>query len=150
MILLSEYVGDNENYGYHITNNGAMDSICKKGLIPSIGERSKSAGDDIKGIFFFNNLDSVNEWIEKLYKDKDICDLELLRFNLENRKWIIRNSNEFYLMSKVSEDRIEYLRIYNKELKIFLPINLINMSINNTYLWYKLEDYKPLIRVKTK
>lgn len=135
-------------YAYHITNTKAMKDICLEGLKPSVGERSRLAGDDIKGIFFFDNLCFLNNWIEQLYQDKNIYELELLRFNLKDRKWIIRKPNEFYLLSRVSESDIEYLRIYNEKSGIYLPLDLLYPTYNKEISWNHLKGYKPLIRRK--
>ena len=148
MITTNKFIWKIDYYAYHITNTEAMKSICREGLKPSVGERSKLSGDNISGIFFFNNLYFVNDWIEKLYKDKNICELELLRFNLKELNWIIRNPNEFYLNCNIMDDKIEYLRIYNKKYDTFLPINKLYLLGENELLWKNLKEYKPLFRRK--
>ena len=79
---------------------------------------------------------------------KNIYELELLRFNLKDRKWIIRKPNEFYLLSRVSGSDIEYLRIYNKKSGIYLPLDLLYPTYNKEISWNHLKGYKPLIRRK--
>lgn len=136
-----------DHYAYHITNTTAMQSICAEGLLPSVGERSILAGDSINGIFFFSNICFINDWIEKLYKEKNIYELELLRFNLKGLRWIIRNPNEFYLLDKVNKEEIEYLRIYNRIYRVLLPLDSLSLN-NNLMVWNGLNKYKPLIKRK--
>ena len=146
MIILNDFIWRKDHYAYHLTNIESMNNICIKGLKPVNGERSKSKNDEINGIYFFDYLGSVNDWIDLLYKDKNIYELELLRFNLKNRKWILKNENEFYLTNKVKPEKIEYLRILDKEKNIYLPLNFLDD--NKELIWYKLDDYKPLIKIK--
>lgn len=123
MIVLEPFIWREDHYSYHITNTEAMEGICKNGLKPLVGDRSKSIGDNIKGIFFFDSLYLINDWIERLYKDKDI---------------------------KVAQDKIEYLRLYDKETDTFLPLNFeyyLNDS-DNRIMWNSLRDYKPLVKSK--
>lgn len=149
MIILKEFIWRKDHYAFHITNIEAMENICIYGLKPLCGKRSISVGDDIKGIFFFDDLYSVLEWIDALYKNKNIYELELLRFNLKNRKWIKYDADEFYLPNKVLRERIEYLRIYNIERNIYLPLNYVHeLNEKNVLIWNSLDSYKPLIKTK--
>ena len=149
MIILNEFIWRQNHDAFHITNTEAMMRICMNGLIPMCGERSRSVGDDTKGIFFFDCLGSVSNWIDLLYRDRDIYELELLRFNLKGRKWFIHNSDEFYLTNKVLPNRIEYLRIYDVENNIYLPLNFIDYIDDKKILvWNGLEEYEPLIKSK--
>ena len=152
MIVLEPFIWREDHYSYHITNTEAMKGICKNGLKPLVGDRSMSVGDNIKGIFFFDSLYSINDWIERLYKDKDIYELELLRFNIKQRKWNMRRCYEyveFYLLNKVAQDKIEYLRLYDKS-DTFLPLNFENYlnDSDNRIMWNSLCDYKPLVKSK--
>ena len=52
MIILNEFIWRKDHYAFHITNTDAMVNICKQGLKPLSGERSKLVDDDIKDIFF--------------------------------------------------------------------------------------------------
>lgn len=149
MIISNEFIWRKDHHVFHITNMEAMENICKYGLKPLCGERSKSVGDDIKGIFFFDSIRSVSDWIDALYKNRDICELELLRFNLKHRKWIKKNNSEFYLPNKVLPERIEYLRLYDTEKNIYLPLNFVGASNEKSVLiWNSLDDYKPLVKKK--
>ena len=87
MVILDSFIWRKDHYAYHVTNVNAMKSICQYGLKPLCGERSRSVGDSIKGIYFTDYFYSVLEWIDLLYKDVSVYDLEVLRFNLRNRKW---------------------------------------------------------------
>ena len=152
MIILEPFIWRENHYSYHLTNIEAMEGICKNGLIPLVGDRSKSVGDNIKGVFFFDSLYLMNDWIERLYENKDIYQLELLRFNLKGRKWNVRHCyeyDEFYLFNKVVQDKIEYLRLYDKS-GTFLPLNAPYYQHDEEIriLWNSLCDYKPLVKNK--
>lgn len=149
MIILKEFIWRKDHYAFHITNTDEMVSICKQGLKPLTGERSKSVDDDTKGIYFFDCLASASDWVDALYEKKDIYELELLKFNLKNRKWIKKNDDEFYLLYKILPERIEYLRIYNREKGIYLPLNYIDsIDEKRIIIWNSLENYKPLVKTK--
>lgn len=147
MIIVNEFIWRSDHYAFHLTNKKAIGSISKQGLKPLCGKRSKSVGDDTKGIYFFDCLGSVTDWIEALYENKNIEELELLRFNLKNRKWLKRNDNEFYLLNKVLPEKIEYLRIYDPEKEMYLPLNNLDYYYPDKKLlltWNSLDTYKSL------
>lgn len=150
MIILNEFIWKEDHYAFHVTNVDAMKSICRDGLIPLCGERSRSVNDDIIGIFFFDHLVSASFWMDVLYENKDITELELLRFNLKDRMWIKHNDNEFYLPNGVFPNDVEYLRIYDPQKQIYLPLNYIDDIdyIDDDYVlkWNSLDEYKPLIK----
>ena len=146
MFISDSFVWRNDHYAFHITNTDAIEDIRKEGLKPLCGKRSQSVCDDTKGVFFFDYLGSVSHWIDVLYENKNIYELELLRFNLKNRKWILKNENEFYLTNKVKPEKIEYLRILDKEKNIYLPLKFLDE--NKELIWYELDNYKPLIKTK--
>ena len=149
MVILNEFIWRKDHYAFHITNTDVIDHICMEGLKPLCGERSESIGDNVGGIFFFDYLGSVSDWIDALYKTKSIYELELLRFNLKNRKWIKQNDNEFYLPNKVFPERLEYLRIYDIEQNIYLPLTYIDDTNENIKLvWNSLNEYRPLVKTK--
>jgi hypothetical protein len=149
MIICNEFIWKTDQYGYHITSVESMKGICTKGLIPSLGERSKSVGETEKGIFFIYNLYEMHEWINTLYKERNIQELELLRFNLKNRKWHMRvgysinDLQEFYLVNKVLPERIQYARVFNSNNEE-LTLDTNDKNINIT--WNNLKDYKPLVK----
>lgn len=145
MIILEEFIWRQDHYAYHLTNTNDIKNIRNVGLKPLCGKRSLSIGDNIKGIFFFDYLGSTIDWIDALYPNTKIYELELLRFNLKNRKWIKHNENEFYLIHNVHPDKIDYLRIHDIENNIVLPLSYIIQ--NNIELeWNNLNEYKPLAR----
>lgn len=148
MDFFREFIWNTDHYAYHITNTDAMKNICKEGLKPSVGKRSLKAGDNIKGIFFFDGLIFMNEWIDFLYEDKNILELELLRFNIKKLKWTIHNSNEFYITNDVNQKEIEYLRLFDKDTNAFLPLNTeyYLTTTDERITWNKLNNYKPLIK----
>ena len=154
MVIDKEFIWKKDHYVFHITNTDAMASICSQGLIPLCGERSKSVNDNTKGIFFFDALSSVSDWVNTLYETKDIYELELLRFNIKNRSWKIQSNdpyglNEFYLIRKVLPEKIEYLRIYDTEKNMYLPLNYVDdYKVNKNLVWNSLDHYNPLIKSK--
>ena len=144
MIILKPFVWRKDHFAYHLTSSDYMKMICSQGLKPLCGERSQSVGDDTKGVFFFDCLESVLDWIDYLYKDRNVEELELLRFNLKNRKWVKQNDCEFYLPHKVLPERVEYLRIYDQETSSLSPLSSIgDYNKRKELIWKGLKDYKP-------
>ena len=119
-------------------------------LINKVGDRSKSVGDDVKGIFFFDGLPSTNEWIEMLYENANVEELELLRFNLKDRKWIMHNGEDFYLTEGIPANKIEYVRVFDTKNKFYTTIDNLDYDYVSQYLliWRDLEDYKVFKGVK--
>lgn len=147
MVLTEEFIWRTDFYAYHVTNIDNIDSICKEGLKPLCGDRSKLVYDNTKGIYFFINLYNAPAWIDALYKNKDKYELELLRFNLKNRKWFISGDDEYYLIHKVKPEKIEYLRIFNNN--EYLPLDF-DKIIDEELIkieWNNLNDYKVLKKV---
>lgn len=58
---------------YHVTKKENLDSIMEHGLFPSTGKNSRELGDF--GIFFFKDLDAledaVSTWFGDLFEDDD-------------------------------------------------------------------------------
>lgn len=129
---------------YHITKKENMESIIEKGLIPQIGDRSKSVGDDIKAVYFIDDLNKLDEWIEALYKDKELKDLEILKFNLKNRKWYIKflDDGEFYTPNIILPNKIEFLRLYDEINECYVPLSF-NSEIY-VQEWEPISKYKEL------
>lgn len=53
MIILKEFIWQQDHSAYHITTKENMKKIKEQGLTPKLGERSKSVGDTEKAIYFF-------------------------------------------------------------------------------------------------
>ena len=142
MIFSEEFIWRNDHYAYHLTESKNIKLIQEKGLVPMIGKRSISVNDNIKAIYFFDNIYSTEDWINELYKDKDPSNLELLRFNLKNRKWYIKDleTGEFYLTRIILPSKIEYLRLYDEENE--KNFNLNNFSIKYIQEWNPINSYK--------
>ncbi len=137
LIILEEFIWREDCYAYHITHKNKMGEIVSKGLIPQIGERSQSINDNNKAIYFSCSLYSIDEWIDCLYGNKDIDNLELLRFNLKNRKWFIQDPTigDFYVKRAINPERISYLKIFDSDGNI--------SSLRNLYMaLYSLEAKK--------
>mgnify|MGYP003305981478 CR=1 FL=1 len=100
MIIVNEFIWRSDHYAFHLTNKKAIGSISKQGLKPLCGKRSKSVGDDTKGIYFFDCLGSVTDWIEALYENKLSVvfeDINLARETLDNVREFIRNHPTVYI-----------------------------------------------------
>ena len=143
MIIGQECTCEIDHFAYHITEKQNIDSIIRYGLLPTIGDRSIIAGDNFKAVFFFDNINNIEEWMDFLYKNKDKDSLDVLRFNIKSLKWFIHNNGEeFYIRHKIPITKIDYLEIYNKESNLISYNNLINENIYNLeYRWNKLKEY---------
>lgn len=141
MIILDEFIWNEDHYVYHLTRQECMEKIIVEGLRPICGERSKSVGDIRRAVYFFDSLSRTEEWMECLYTEKDIKGLELLRFNLKRRKWKIQCSEveDFYLLRPVLPQGIEYATLYNEEGQI---VNLDSDLAKVKVLWNPLSKYK--------
>ncbi|MDD3241974.1 MAG: hypothetical protein PHQ64_04320 [Bacilli bacterium] len=141
MIFNNEFIWYKDHFVHHLTTKDKMVSIIEKGLIPLIGERSIKVGEAKKRIYFFDDLNLLDSWIEELYLDKNISELELLRFNIKRRKWNYRDSDfgDYYLERKIEAENIEYLRIYSNN-------KLLSLSEQNLLIgkssWQKIINYK--------
>lgn len=133
----------NHENAFHITTSDHMESICKKGLIPMLGERSLSVDEPEKRLFLFRDMIELFPWIEALYPDRDPSELEVLKFSLYNRK-IYWEEFEYYSMTKVRPERIEYLRLYNEEKGEYLPVGY--EASGSIIEWKPLSEYKPLTK----
>ena len=140
MIFDKEFIWYNDHFVYHITEKQNIDSIIKHGLIPSLGNRSILAGDNFKAVFFFDNINNIENWMDFLYKNQDKDSLEVLRFNIKKLKWFIHNNGEeFYIKHKIPITKIDYLEIYNKDYNLISFNNLINENTYNLdYRWNKI------------
>lgn len=98
--------------GYHVTEKTKLSSIQSEGLIPKIGERSQELGESIERIYFFRDMDSVQNalwnWLGEWFEDKDEDgDLELviLKVDLSGFK-VEEEAFELTVTEKIHPDRI--------------------------------------------
>ena len=124
---------------FHITKKENMDSIINLGLRPRCEERCRSIGDSRKAIYFFDYLESADEWAQELFNCKNIEELEILKFNLKRRVWHSSNSSigDFYLTNMVKSKDLFYLSEISKN-------NLLDKSYhgyNNINIWLPISDY---------
>ena len=134
---------------YHITNTFAMKNICQDGLKPLCGERSKYVGDSLKAIYFTDDFKCITEWMKLLYENKDPYELEVLRFDIKERKEWSSRGEEGYLLDKVGKDEVSYLRIVHSK-KGDLPLSYlrnIDFIKESRLLWKSLDEYCPLIKM---
>lgn len=143
MIIGQEFIWYQDHFVYHITEKQNIDSIIKYGLVPSLGDRSLLVGDKFKAIFFFDELYNIEEWMDFLYKNKDKNSLEVLRFNIKKLRWFIHNAGEeFYTKSNIPIEKIDYLKLYNKNNRLITFNDMINENIYDLdYRWNKLKEY---------
>lgn len=137
MIFFEDFIWKTDHYAYHITRTNNLLTIKNNGLIPKCGERSLINNDSRKAIYFFDSLYSIDDWIEALYNNKNIESLELLRFNLKNRKWHSQNSDigDFYLCNPVLPKRIELLKREDEEGHMF---NINDVILQKKLIWESL------------
>ncbi len=146
--IRDEFIWTEDKYVYHLTNVPAMKGIIKSGLIPQIGDRSKSVGDDIEGIFFFFELEDMRSWAETIYDEKDIYSVELLRFNIKGLEWHVHYMDidglyiDHYLPNGIPRDKIEYARMYDR--KTGLIQTLTTKTDNPIITWNPINKYKPI------
>lgn len=125
------------NNGYHITLENNIDSIIKSGLIPMCGERSESIGDFTKAIYFYPALILTPVWVKLLYSKKDILNLKLLRFNLDNVNFIVRDPDleDLYTLDTINPDRIQVLNSN-------FPLCDINKYSEQSFEWKNIKTLK--------
>lgn len=141
MIISEPFIWNKDHYAYHITERINIKSIIENGLIPNIGERSRQVSDFEEAIFFFDNINNVEIWMDKLYPETNKNILEVLRFNIKGRKWYSNHDGEdFYLKRRVETDKLEILRIYDEN-NIIVPFDDLIYVDNLNYRWYKLREY---------
>lgn len=141
MIFIDEFIWDQDHYVYHLTEKEVMAKIIVEGLKPKCGERSQLVGDIRKAVYFFDSLSKTEFWMECLYASKDLKGLELLRFNLKQRKWKIQCSQveDFYLLRPVLPQSIEYATLYNEKGEVVtLDSDLAKVKV----LWNPLSKYE--------
>lgn len=148
MIILEPFIFHQNHYAYHIAHNNNMDEIINKGLLPNCGLRSRLAGDSRKAVYFFDSLYSVNDWIDRLYNNKDVENLELLRFNLKGLKWYIQNQliSDFYLLNPIEKQKLSYLRIINQNGELcnlsHIDKTLYDKECQSKLFWHEVKNYK--------
>lgn len=132
MIILEEFIWNEDHYAYHLTHKHNINKIVTEGLIPMCKERSKANEDTKEAIYFFDNLKNMFDWSYYLY-NASLQELELLRFNLKGRKWFLHNNGEdFYLQKQIKPNEIDYLsNLQELESELDLNKNLIWTPIKN-------------------
>ena len=122
------------HFAYHLTLKEHMEGIKKEGLIPQCGPNCKRVDDTSVGVHFCDSLYAMFDfWIMALYEERDKRGLELLRFNIKNRKFqelypsIPNMPGDLILLDKVAPEDIECLQhteegiIYSRD-SIWTPI----------------------------
>ncbi len=134
-------------FAYHVTERKNIFSIKEQGLESKTGERCKRIKEDIKGIFFTDNIYGVKSWIEMLYPDIDIKTLILLKFNLMNRTihYKSRLSDDYYtLTNRIEPEKLSYLEILKNNQQMYLNDLLKALIYEKEYrlIWHPLKNLK--------
>lgn len=98
---------------YHITEKKNLIKIMGEGLIPRIGDRSQSLGEEKELVYLFPDLDSVEDalmnWLGDEFGEDTV--LVVLEVNLKGLKYTREESQfEITCEEKISPDRITVLR----------------------------------------
>lgn len=133
------YVITEQHYAYHLTLKKNMEGIIRKGLIPQCGPNCKRVDDTSVGVHFCDSLYAMFDfWIMALYEKRDKRELELLRFNIQNRRFQelfyprYPEPGDWMLLNGVTPKCIEYLQhteegIIYSENPIWEPIKKYKM-----------------------
>lgn len=129
------YIITEQHYAYHLTLKENMEGIIRKGLIPQCGPNCKRVDDTSVGIHFATELADIYDfWIMALYEKMNKEELEILRFNIQNRRYQHLYYRDHYIpgdwiiLDRILSKDIEYLNnidenmMYDKEKQIWLPI----------------------------
>lgn len=98
---------------YHITEKRNLASIQEKGLVPSVGPRSKDLGEPENVVYFFRSLEDVDNallnWLGEWYEDyEDEIDLVILEVNLHGFEFT-QEAFEYQVRETISPDRIQQI-----------------------------------------
>lgn len=136
-----KYTVKRNTCAFHITTKDNIASISKNGLLPMLGERSLRADETEKRLYFFRSMTELCVWIDSLYLGVDPYELEVLKFNVKGRR-VTDNFIESFLRRGVTPDKLEYLRLYNKEKGFYLPVG--EEARGSIIEWKPLSEYKSL------
>lgn len=95
---------------FHVTKEENYVSIKKEGLIPLIGENSKKMNENIPAIYFFKNLESVQDalsgWLSDCFSEEE--KLIILEVKIKDESIINNSEAEYELIvnQKISKDLI--------------------------------------------
>ena len=142
---MTEFIYKDDHYVYHITDKKNIDSIISHGLVPSLGDRSLKVGDNFKAIYFFDKIDSINDFMNFLYENKNKDSLEVLRFNIKQLTWFYHSDNEYYIKCDIPVDKLDYLELYIDNNKISFSYLEDKDMYNLDYKWCKLTEYHKII-----
>ena len=137
-MIIEEEIWHEDHYAYHITHKKYIENIKKEGLQPSCGKRSIEANDTRKAIYFSDTLYLVEQWIEKLYKENNKQELELLKFNIKEKSWYAKDETigDFYILKPILPENIEILNKYDE---LNNPYTIDNIQKQKKLNWDKLK-----------
>ena len=105
---------------FHVTRESDLDAILANGLKPQIGPRSKLGGETSSRVYFFVDMDAVENalmnWLGDCFEEH--VALVILDVNLDGLNPEYEEQFEAVVLSAVSPDRIvnvfdECLRAYS-------------------------------------
>lgn len=136
--MTKENIWHEDHIAYHITQKKYIESIKKIGLQPVCGKRSREANDTRKAIYFSDTLYLVEQWIERLYKEKNKYELELLKFNIKEKNWYSKDDEigDFYLLKPILPENIEILNKYDE---LENPYTIDKIQQQKKLKWDKLK-----------
>lgn len=95
---------------YHVTKKENLLSILKKGLLPTIGDRSKKLNEQ-PAIFLFKSIDELDtalmNWLGDEFDDNE----ELITLKIDiDEKDLIYNEFEVISFNKINPNKISFFR----------------------------------------
>jgi hypothetical protein len=116
---LHKLILENFNRYYHITPSKNVRKILKRGLLPSIGDRSKKIPEELPAIYLFNNLndleDAVMNWLADEFNEDEELTALIISIPENNSENIIIHHDG---LSSVSYDPIpaKYISVSDIEI----------------------------------
>lgn len=97
--------------GFHLTLKFNLPNIYKFGLMPKIGRRSFSVGENNPILSFCSSLKSIKEWKRRLYPNISLDDLVILTFDIEETDYIKRYDSygDLFAKNAIPTDKIRML-----------------------------------------
>ena len=102
-----------DKFAYHVTPSKNLPFIQEKGLLPSIGERSRSLGEEREAVYLFpsqKDMDNaLSNWLGELFDDSE--ELAILQVDVSNAN-IERGEVEYELLgySVIAPENITVLQ----------------------------------------
>ena len=126
-------------YVYHLTLKSNMYGIIREGLLPQCGVNCKRVDDTSVGIHFATKLADIYDfWIMALYEKMNKEELEILRFNIQNRRY----QHLYYREHYIPGDWIALDKVLSKDIEYFTNIDENIMYDEEKQLWLPIDQYQ--------